>query len=130
MVSWFAFGVLFSVMPIVSSFFIGETRGSHRDLSQLIGHGELLIVATGLSAAAAGQAFTMKNTRFGVLPRMLGCGNVLIALFMTGVFADISAALADKEKIDESFVTSYSIWFFSAALVTGFSSALLAELEQ
>ncbi|MFG2882196.1 hypothetical protein ACGFYV_07705 [Streptomyces sp. NPDC048297] len=99
-------------------------------MTQLIGHGELLIIATGLSAAAAGQAFTMKNTRFGVLPRLLGCGNVLIALFTTGVFADISAALADKDKINESFVTTYSLWFFTATLVTSFSSALLAELEQ
>ncbi|MCX4822811.1 hypothetical protein OG883_23515 [Streptomyces sp. NBC_01142] len=130
MASWFAFGVVFAVMPILLSYIIGETRHSERTLRSLIGHGELLIVATGLSAAAAGQAFTMKHTQFSLAARLLGCGNVLIALFTTGVFADISAALADKQKIDESFVTNYSLWFFSFALIASFSSALVAELEQ
>ncbi|MFF0733315.1 hypothetical protein ACFYVK_17030 [Streptomyces chartreusis] len=130
MVNWFAFGVLFSIMPIITGFFIAETRGSDRRLTDLIGHGELLIVATGLAAAAAGQAFSMKHTKFGVLPRLVGCGNVLIALFTTGVFADISAAVAEKEQIDETFVAAYSLWFFGAALITSFSGALLAELEQ
>lgn len=130
MVNWFTFGVVFAVMPIVAGYFIGATRGSERTLTDLIGHGELLIVATGLSAAAAGQAFTMKHANFGVLPRLLGCGNVLIAVFTTLWFADISAALGDRQQIDESFVRTYSLWFFSTALVTSFSGALVAELEQ
>jgi hypothetical protein len=130
MVNWFAFGVVFSVMPIIAGYFISATRGSSRTLTDLIGHGELLIVATGLSAAAAGQAFTMKHNRFGVIPRLLGCGNILIAVFTTLWFADISAALSDKQKIDESFVATYSLWFFAATLITSFSGALVAELEQ
>ncbi|MFB8775434.1 hypothetical protein [Streptomyces broussonetiae] len=140
MVNWFAFGVLFSVMPIIAGFFTAGIRGNGKGLADFVGHGELLIVATGLSAAAAGQAFTMKHTNFAVIPRLLGCGNVLIALLSIMVFADISAAASDlstvqsaaaqKDTINESEVTSYSLWFFGMALITSFSGALVAELEQ
>ncbi|MER6179469.1 hypothetical protein [Streptomyces sp. NPDC001652] len=125
-------------MPIIAGFFIAGIRGNGKHLADFVGHGELLIVATGLSAAAAGQAFTMKHTRFAVLPRLLGCGNVLIAVLTIMLFADISAAAADlsagaapqKDAIDESEVTTYSLWFFGTALITSFSGALVAELEQ
>ncbi|WP_437017801.1 hypothetical protein [Streptomyces sp. enrichment culture] len=140
MVNWFAFGVVFSVMPIIAGLFTAGIRGNGKGLADFIGHGELLIVATGLSAAAAGQAFTMKHTRFAVLPRLLGCGNVLLALLTIMVFADISAAASDlssaiaatsqKETIKEAEVTKYSLWLFGTALITSFSGALVAELEQ
>ncbi|MEU6590860.1 hypothetical protein ABZ923_16835 [Streptomyces sp. NPDC046881] len=99
-------------------------------LTELLGRGELLIVTTSLSAAAAGQIITRKGTGHENMLGFLVSLNILIAVVTAGLFAFVSSAAQTKLKIDADTVALYSTIFFIATIVTAGSSAFIVEWWQ
>ncbi|MFI1969097.1 hypothetical protein BLA24_26275 [Streptomyces cinnamoneus] len=127
---WLFFSVLLAVMPIGAGVLVDLTRKQNRPFFELISHGDLYIVSTGLTATAVGDALMRQKERFRPLQLVLAFTNIAICLLTCILYADIGAATQDGKELDHQFLGEMSLVFFAITLVTTGSSTFLNELEK
>ncbi len=126
---WFSFSVVLSILPLVAAFFFKSTKGESVAYSDLAGNGELLIITTGMAAAAAGDLWA-KGASKQWFTTVLACLNTAVAIFTTLWFGYITALADEKSNIDKGFIASWSTTLFIISFLASGMSIIRAELRQ
>lgn len=125
---WLFFGVIMSLVPFAATVFGDLDRGIGMSLSNLFGQGQLLIIATIISAGGIGDLFGTAADKSRRTPKLLVLGFSLINLVVTCLwFADISALVVTRHPADPGTVAVGSIILFVFAVMEGVSALALTE---
>jgi hypothetical protein len=129
---WLMFSVLLALVPIAFGVLSYASRNSGLGLqvstARILSHGELLLVASALCAAAVGESFG-EGKKYRI-PKLLSAGcAIIILLFSALYFADASAAYLAEVEYNENLVRTTSIYVFIAAVIASGSCIALAELK-
>lgn len=125
---WLFFGVLMALVPFIAAIFSDVDRDKTFDFSSLFGHGDLLIIATIISAGGIGDLFGTavdKRHRTSKLI-VLGCSIVSVAVTCMW-FGDISSLLFTAHPADPTTVAVGSLILFVFAIIEGISALMLSE---
>jgi hypothetical protein len=126
---WALFSVVMALVPFLFNWLriVSRPTADPKPLLQvLLGHGELLLVATALTASAVGDLLGGASPRT-TLKLVSGAAAVLVLAAASYYFADISAGFANKETIREDIVCKTSLWLFFFSVVTGAVCVGLSE---
>jgi hypothetical protein len=127
---WLIFGVVMALIPFGAAILSDSDRGISITLGTLFGQGELLIVATIISAGGIGDLFGAKVGESRRTARLLVLGFSIVSLVATSYwFADVSSLLFTKHPADAQTVAKGSILLFLFAIVGGISALVLSEGE-
>jgi hypothetical protein len=120
--------MLTAVLPLLAALFISRAMGGSLSITEVLSRGELLLVATTLAAAAAGELFGREHpsTR-GVAEVYAGVVALLIAVLTALSYGAISHALSEGGQADAGFVTAYSIVMYGLSALAGAVCVVLAE---
>jgi hypothetical protein len=126
---WTLFGVLFALVPIIFSAISEWIHGDSIALSELVGGGELLLVTTGVCAAALGELAGQPTDALRGVRGLLSGVSVIIILIAGLLFADVAGSLRDHEDFDAVRVATASVVLFSIALMTAAVAMVVAEIS-
>lgn len=118
---WMLFSVVVALTPIAFNWLRLVSRvapGKEPALSDLLGRGELLLVAAGLTAGALGDLLG-GDSRQRIWKLVIGAAAVIVLSACSYYFADVSAGFAKGEAIRTDVVSRTSIWMFVSAVITG-----------
>jgi hypothetical protein len=125
---WLFFGVIMTLIPFMAAIFGDIDRGINLSLAAVFGQGELLIVATVLSAEGIGQLVGSEASKSRRIPKLIVLGFCVTSLVATCIwFADISSLLITKHPADPNTVASGSVLLFSFAFIEGLAALVLSE---
>lgn len=124
---WFFFGVVMTLVPFLAAFFGDIDRNIKLSCAALFGQGELLIVATVISAGGIGELFGTEVKKTRKAPKLIVLGFSVISLVATCIwFADVSSLVITKQPADPRTVAAGSIILFVFAVIEGLSALLLS----
>jgi len=123
---WLIFSVAMALLPIVFTALSLKTRGNAIELTLLVKHGELLIVAAALSASGVGEILLARSPTS--LTRTVVGGAALGILGLASFyFADVSAGYRSGEQLRVDVIRDTSLWLFGFSVLTGGSCVALRE---
>lgn len=123
---WLIFGILLGLTPLVFSALRVMVRGTIPSPSQLFAHGELLLIAAGISAGAVGELLV--TTRARRIAKYVAGGVSLFVLMLSSLyFADISAAYLSNVKVNADLIAFSSLGLLAAAIISAGICRVLAE---
>ncbi|MBN4056090.1 hypothetical protein JYT20_00040 [Rhodothermus sp. AH-315-K08] len=126
LVKWLIFSVVLALLPIAFNAIHVLTRSGDPTLENLLGGGELLLVAAAISAASIG--YLVPGGKDRPVRRIVAAGGAVIVLVMTSYyFADIAAAPVSP-PLDTSVITLLSGLFFLFAVLAGAGCVALEEV--
>ncbi|WP_203915551.1 hypothetical protein [Rhizocola hellebori] len=125
---WIIFGVAFALMPVVLSFLNAATRGNAVGYDDLVGRGELLLIAAAVSAATAGDLIAAKTSLESTRIILVGL-NLVLACMASLWFGGIASANWDKVVVDHGFISYGSTLMLIFSLVSGGASVVVANLR-
>ncbi|MEU3775123.1 hypothetical protein AB0F11_18285 [Streptomyces sp. NPDC032472] len=126
---WFSFSVILSLLPLFAAFIFKSTKGEVVTYAEVAGKGELLIITTGMAAAAAGDLWA-KGAAKQWLTTALACLNTALAIFTTLWFGYLTALADEKSKVDQEFIATWSTTMFVISFLASGMSIIRAELRQ
>ncbi|MET9426323.1 hypothetical protein [Streptomyces sp. NPDC003036] len=126
---WFSFSVVLSLLPLCAAFVFKSTKGEAVTYAEVAGKGELLIITTGMAAAAAGDLWA-KGAAKEWLTTALACLNTALAIFTTLWFGYLTALADEKSKVDQEFIATWSTTMFIVSFLASGMSIIRAELRQ
>ncbi|MDM8560771.1 hypothetical protein [Candidatus Parabeggiatoa sp. HSG14] len=129
LIRWFIFSIIITLLPIILSALSLETMGKLDSLSQLIAHGELLLIATAISAAAVGELF-ISSSKLKILKVIVGGATITVLMIAASYFAEISTTYLsgvtfDTQQID--VIVETSLWIFGISVFLAGCCLLLSE---
>lgn len=127
---WTLFGVLFALVPIIFSALSEWIHGDSVGLSELIGGGELLLVSTGVCAAALGELAGRPTDPLRGVRGLLSGVSVILILIAGLLFADVAGSVRDHEAYDAVRVATASLVIFSISLITAAMAMVVAEVSK
>ena len=130
LVRWGLYSVLFALAPFfLISLVLYTKNGSVPTLPMLFGHGELLLVAGAIAAAAVGEAVGLGTRRhYAQLFCVFGCLVCLAAT--TGLFTYVSPSVNPAGSSIPGLVSNVSIVIFAITLVASTGCMIMAELSK
>ena len=126
LVRWLMFSVVLALIPIAFETLSLLTRGKSATVGQMLEHGELYLVATGLCATATGELFGSGER----LPRkkiICGGATIIVLLFAALCFADVSAAQIGGGAVEVDVVRNLSLLLLGCAVLSSAACVKLAE---
>ena len=96
-------------------------------MSDLIGRGELLLVAAGIASAAVGELFGATPER-RILKILAGGAAVIVLSVASYYFADVSAGYGSGDPILPLVVCHTSLWIFAFALISSSGCVALSQI--
>jgi hypothetical protein len=127
-IRWLTFTVLVSVLPIFAGWLAGQDRHRSVPVSNLLGHGALLIICVTMCATAAGELIHDRSQVLGTLKIIMGGLAILLALLSALWYADVAATALDASSLDATFVSTGSLLAFASAVVVSTLCICLAEV--
>ena len=128
---WLVFTVLLSLVPIGFSALQLLSRGIdlslRESLHEVLGRGDLLLIAAILCGGATGELFA-SGTSYRMLRIIAAGGAILILTFSAMLFGDLAAAQLSGQAVDSLHIERMSTWFFGAAVVSGASCIALGGM--
>ena len=129
LIRWVVFSVLFSLLPLLANYSAHRIARHAIDLKSLLLHGELLLIAVGLTGAAIGEILgSDMGDRLGQLKLCSAGGNFLIVVMASMLFAFVCSTHLTGGSMDASFVCSASVLVYCVAFVTSGCSIMLSEV--
>jgi hypothetical protein len=124
------FGVVVATAPLLASELSGLTNGNWIDINELLRRGELLLVATAISAAAIGELFGRNQNSMLIGRLLIAGGSVLVILASALWFADIASAHRHGEAVNAAAVAAGSLTIFAMAAILGACAMVVAEVSR
>jgi hypothetical protein len=121
---WLIFAVLVPLLPLTYVAFHLAIKGDAVELTALVSHGELLLVAAVLSARGVGEALTA-GARSPV--RIVAGG---LAFIVYGLASYCYAVVADQPPDSQALphvIRVVSLWLYGAAVAAGASCIAVRE---
>lgn len=127
-IRWLVFSVVLALLPIglnaiKTIFRAGETFA----WLGLIEHGELLIIAAAVSAAAMGLLIGTGNGRFKIGKIIAGGAALIMTLVAASSYADLSAAIGAGVPMKPDAIFATSIVVFICSFVASAGCVVLGE---
>lgn len=126
---WCLFGVLFALVPIIFSALSEGIHGESVGVAELVEGGELLLVSTGICAAALGELASQPTDALRGVRGLLSGVAIILILISGLLFADVAGSMRDHEDFDAVRVATASLVIFSIALVTAAVAMVVAEVS-
>jgi len=123
---WFIFSVVIGILPIIWTGLRLLTQGSALSLESLFGRGDLLLVASALSAAAIGELFLSTSDR-SVFKLFSGGGCLIVIMVSCLWYSDIVGYLLSGASYDKVIVSKLSIGLFVLSFLASAGSHSLAD---
>ena len=123
-VRWFMFTVLFSLVPLASTYFGLQLDRREASLSALVAHGELLLICTTFGAAALGEL--LPGEREHTIAKLFAAGTSLLGVVVCSLYF---AAIQSRATPDTGAVLTASVGLFAGMLVAGAICLYLAHRE-
>lgn len=116
--TWGIFGVILSALPIIFDIlrpiYASDNKGLVKSISyswvESVSHGELNLVTATICAAAAGELFG--GHRRGLGPILSGGSAIIILVFCTWLYTELSAAARQPAKVDKAIIAKLSLMLF------------------
>lgn len=124
LVRWLMFTVLFSLIPLASTYFGLRLDRREASLAVLVAHGELLLICTTVGAAALGEL--LPGDRENTIAKLFAAGTSLLGLAVCSFYF---AAIQSRATPDTGAILIASIGLFAGMLVTGAICVYLAHRE-
>lgn len=125
---WLFFGVVMALVPFAAAIFSDVDRGKSFAFSSLFGHGDLLIIATIISAGGIGDLFGTAVDKRHRTPKLVVLGCSIVSIAVTCIwFGDISSLLFTAHPADPKTVAVGSLILFVFAILEGISALMLSE---
>ena len=121
LISWIIFSVFVALVPLAFNAASLHTRQGPTQPRTILDRGELLLITAALCAAAIGELFASPQVDGIVrLSKLIAGGAVvLILLFSSLYFADVSSAHASGVNLNLGIIRKFSIGLFAAAFLAG-----------
>lgn len=116
---WLGFTVMVSVLPILGSAANSIIQNRPVVLSDLIGKGELLLVAVAILAGALGEVLRLDRPTRGVFRALLVSGCFLVTLAGVWYYAQIATLLGDRHPISTDVIIVSTFVAFALSIVAG-----------
>jgi hypothetical protein len=100
-VRWLFFSVLIGLLPIIASAISLKMKGTGPTAARLLTHGELLLIASALCAAALGEIIG-SGPRFAVAKLIAGGSTLIVLLLTAQAFVELSAQHVAKGPVISS----------------------------
>lgn len=126
---WAGFSVGLALLPIVFNLLYALTFEPDLTRAYLLGRGELLLPAVGLSAAALGDLI-IADRRSSTFKVLAAVGCVVIIACASFYFASVSSRYATPDRPDTNVVFWVSIFFYGLAVLSSASSLYISEQER
>jgi len=129
LIGWLKFSVIIALLPIALNALSLGITGQLESFSQLVAHGELLLVATAISAMAMGELFR-SGSSLKIFKVMAGGAAIVIIMLSLSYFVDILAAYLSGFGIDEqqiNIIVQMSFWSLGFSVFSGGCCILLSE---
>ena len=127
LIRWFIFSVIVALLPLIFNALRLITRGSVFSITALTAHGELLLVACAISAAAVGE-LVASGSILKIAKIIVGGCSIIILSLASLYFADISAARLSGEILQNSVISRVTLILYSIALVSSGCCIALSEV--
>lgn len=128
LIRWFIFSVLIALLPIGFNALKLVSRGCDISLVDVTKHGELLLIASAICAAAIGDLVTSGAALKNWKAIVAGCCLIVLCL-SSFYFADISASV-DDESLKDDVVSRMSIILFAIAMISSAGCIVLSEINE
>lgn len=127
-IRWLFFVVIMALVPFMATTIGDIDRKISLSLAAIFGRGDLLIVATVISADAVGRLMSSEFPESRRIGRTILLGTTLITIAITCLwFADISSLLTTKAPVPASTAALTSITVFGFAAIEGLAALFLSE---
>jgi hypothetical protein len=144
---WFTFSVAFALFPILVNYINGRVYGKAPGWLELLGGGELLLIAAVLAADAVGRVFLGGDRKQG-LRVACGAGCTLLLIVTSVYFGKIAFSIDDQRtelrnalarndlnlaiknlnpKLDAKTSASDSLWLFGFTVAAALGVILVEE---
>ena len=125
---WLFFGVVMALVPFIAAIFSDVDRDKAFSFPSLFGHGDLLIIATIISAGGIGDLFGTAVDKRHRTPKLIVLGCSIVSVAVTCMwFGDISSLLFTTHPADPMTVAVGSLILFAFAIIEGISALMLSE---
>jgi magnesium-transporting ATPase (P-type) len=131
LIRWVIFSVLFSLVPLFANYSVYRITDRTINLELLLSHGELLLIAVGLTGAAIGEVLgSNMGARYGHWKLCSAGGNFLIVVLASMLFAFVCGAnlTSTSGNMDMSFVRGASLAVYFFGFITSGCSIMLSEV--
>jgi len=141
LIRWLIFSVALALVPLGVGWLIQLTHNQEPTLESLLAHGELLLIAAALCAAAVGELIGSGDALLG---RKLVAGGISLVLVVVAAiyFADVAASHAVqnamvlaqepsgfmREHLDFGVLAQASIVIYCSGFVASMSCIILSEV--
>jgi hypothetical protein len=103
-------------------------RGHPFALSDVVKHGELLLVSVAIVAAPLGDLPGRNvDDRARIAQTVLYVSSIVLVVLCTLAFAEVSSLVQDEKPYNEDLVASGSLFLFCCSMVTAGAGVALAE---
>jgi hypothetical protein len=127
-VRWLFFVIIMALVPFMATAIDDSDRHIAMSLASIFGRGDLLIVATLVSADAAGRLVSSDFPESRRIGRMILFGLCLLTIAITCLwFADISSLLPTSAPVPARTAALNSITVFCFAAFEGLAALFLAK---
>jgi hypothetical protein len=125
-VKWAFFSVLMALIPLIASWLNTGTSGKSATLTQTIGEGQLLLIASALCARSCGELFGSGKTssRFKIA---VGASTLCILLLSAMQFSNIAASIRNSAALNTDAIVNNSLTLYVCAVVSGMMCVWLSE---
>jgi len=125
LIKWLIFSVALALLPLAFNYLHLLSHTKVPTLEALLGQGELLLIAAGISAAAIGSLIG-SGTDWFLAKILAGGGSVFVLGLASLYYADVSAVHSDAQ-LDLHVVVTSSAWFFRFAVAAGAACVAMEE---
>lgn len=126
---WLFFRALIRLTPIGVNALLVQTRGQPLSTAAVIGHGELLLLATALGSAGIAELVGSGQAYLATKMVVNGCC-VVVLMTSTLYFGHVAAAvIANDPSVQVAMVAQLSMWLYGFAFLTSGCCVALARLQ-
>jgi hypothetical protein len=126
---WFGFSVILALLPIIFNIIDAATFNPSLTWGYVLGRGELLLPAVGLSASALGD-MVLTDRRWSLFKVVTALACVLNVACASYYFASVSGQYASLDQPNAVVVVRLSILSYVVAVISSASSLYISELER
>jgi hypothetical protein len=129
LIKWLVFSVLLSLVPLLANYGLHRINKHAIDLTLLLSHGELFLIASALTGTALGEVVVAGRSRKHERWRLCSAGgNLLIVILASMFFAFVCGTQLTTGNMDTSFVCSTSLVVYCFGFFTSACSVILSEV--
>jgi hypothetical protein len=124
---WLIFGVIVSLLPFLFSVLTSIGSKSSFIYSQILGGGQLLLVAVAISAGAFGDLIFIDVPKLQRMPKVLAIGSCVVEILVASAwFGIVAESDSTKTPLDPVTISLWSILVFAWALLSSGSCLSIA----